>query len=192
MRLGASPSHMMLLPKIVTTGRPQLSLTDHKPKTAAAVQPQQKDIFFFKKTQQAQLLEPMPHLLPTLALLACAATLALATECGVESPTKASCATLYPWGSFCCSQYGWCGDTSAHCDAINNCQPGLCGCGHWPPRGFAVRPLSHRTPPSQALPHPCTLVPMQIIKTHAGTVPDQRQGSLGVVVGTSGGWWLLG
>jgi hypothetical protein len=45
-------------------------------------------------------------------LLACAAPLALASECGVGSPTKASCATLYPWGTLCCSQYGWCGETT--------------------------------------------------------------------------------
>jgi hypothetical protein len=58
-------------------------------------------------------------------LLACAAPLALASECGVGSPTKASCATLYPWGTLCCSQYGWCGETPGHCDA--NCQRGTFG-----------------------------------------------------------------
>jgi hypothetical protein len=57
-----------------------------------------------------------------LALLACTASHALATECGVDSPGKVSCQTQYPGGGFCCSQYGWCGDTSAHCGT--GCQPG--------------------------------------------------------------------
>ncbi len=74
----------------------------------------------------------MTHVIPLGAfVLLAVASLVLAAECGIDSPNNASCATLYPKAALCCSQVGWCGQTSAHCDAVQGCQKGGCEWDAW-------------------------------------------------------------
>ncbi len=60
----------------------------------------------------------------TLLLSRLAAT--LAAGCGSTKDAYGVVTTVSCTNNLCCSQYGYCGDTSAHCLKSNGCQAGRC------------------------------------------------------------------